>query len=659
MKQNNENLRGLYLPHLKILFIKLIPLVILFNINFLYFHIIVEAYTIAIGVTIFVITLNTRRYYENSFFTIIGISFLSVAFIDFIHSLTYKGMTVFSLNSANMATQYWIYGRYVQSISIFLALFFITKKINFYALISAYAIVTSLAPIMIGYNIFPTSYIDGVGQSNFKIISEFIVVVIFLYSFHLIGKFREYFGYYVYHMLRAGILLSALTEIVFTLYIDVYSITNATGHVFKMSAFYFFYRACVYATLNKPIESIFHDINESKRFLINILESLTYPFYVVDVKTKKIKLANSATNFDAKSNLTCYSALYNNCRPCSPNGDSCVIDVVKETKRPLVTEISHIGSDKKEKIIELHVYPIINNNGEVEKIIEYCFDITDKKRQKEQINKLSVAIEHSSNSIIITDTKGTIEYVNKSFCDITGYSSDEIIGQDLSIIKSGFINDEIYENLLMSINKGKVWHGEICNKKKNGELIWQQLTMTPLKDPSGKATHYIGILEDITDRIRAELAEKKAEETEKKVLELEKELESLDRLIGLHQPTITARFYGNIPIRESMPELFNELVNSYKTLFKKYLESQVYKTEYDIVEHMKQYIDNLGSFRAGPRELIDLHTTALKIITKELPYEKAQAYVNEGKILLIELMGYFVSFYRNYFIMTSKKTKEL
>lgn len=645
------------IAHLKPLFFLTIPLVILLNINFLYFHVLIEAYTVAISVTIFIIAFNTRKYYQNSFYALIGISFLSVGFIDFIHSLTYKGMTIYSLMSANMATQYWILGRYVHAFTILISFYFINKKVSFNLMSCLYGLITIAGVLLISKGLFPIAYIDNVGQTNFKIISEYVVIAAYLASFFYISRLKAHFEGYFYQMFRIGLVLSAFAEFIFTLYVDVFSILNALGHILKMSAFYFFYRACVYATLNKPIETIFNKLDENRRFLNSIIESFTYPFYVIDASTKKIKMANSASGLINYENINCNEATHHCNMPCADDKDYCLVEHIKKTKQPKILEKISKDKEGNERAYEVHSYPIISNSGEVDQIIEYCFDVTERKIEKAQLEKLSLAIEQSSNSIVITDAGGFIEYINSSFCRITGYDKNEVLGKTPSILKSGLMPKEFYEDMWKTITGGKIWRGEVCNKTKSGELIWELLTITPLRDLKGNITHYVGILEDIRDRIRAEIAERKVSETEKKVMELERELQSLDKIISLHQPTITARSYGHIPLRESMPDLFNELLKNYTTLYHNYIEAQVYKINYDIMEQMKQYIDTLGNLKIGPRELIDIHTTSLKIMSKDMPSEKMQAYVNEGKLMLIELMGYLVNFYRNYFIITSKKSK--
>jgi len=129
-------------------------------------------------------------------------------------------------------------------------------------------------------------------------------------------------------------------------------------------------------------------------------------------------------------------------------------------------------------------------------------DISDRLEAQKQINKLSAVVEQSANSVIITNTRGEIEYINSMFTKLTGYTFDEVLGKNPRIVKSGQTPDSIYRTLWKTISKGKVWSGELMNKSKNGKHFWINSTITPLKDSKGNITHYVGINLDITERIK-------------------------------------------------------------------------------------------------------------------------------------------------------------
>ena len=146
-------------------------------------------------------------------------------------------------------------------------------------------------------------------------------------------------------------------------------------------------------------------------------------------------------------------------------------------------------------------------------------DISDRRKSEEQIRKLSRAVEQSPSSIIITNIWGDIEYVNPYFSELTGYSFEEVVSKNPRLLKSGYTSSEEYRNLWTSITSGKKWRGEFHNKKKNGELYWEEASISPIVDSKGKITHFLAIKVDITERkkIESELirAKEKAEESDK------------------------------------------------------------------------------------------------------------------------------------------------
>ena len=129
----------------------------------------------------------------------------------------------------------------------------------------------------------------------------------------------------------------------------------------------------------------------------------------------------------------------------------------------------------------------------------------NKDKITKELLKLSRAVEQSPIPVAITDAKGTIEYVNPKFSELTGYSSKEAIGQNPRILKSGKHSAQYYQEMWQTISSGDEWQGELCNRKKNGEIFWEFGYITPLKDDNNNIINYIAFKEDITEKRKAEL----------------------------------------------------------------------------------------------------------------------------------------------------------
>ncbi len=142
------------------------------------------------------------------------------------------------------------------------------------------------------------------------------------------------------------------------------------------------------------------------------------------------------------------------------------------------------------------------------RIIRYTVDMYCKERQRQKaedmVRKLGRAVEQSADLVVVTDRAGVIEYVNPSFEALTGYSREEAVGRTPRILKSGNHPAEYYRQLWQTVIAGQVFRGVMMNRKKNGDTFFVEKTVTPLRDPDGKITHFISNDHDMTERRRLE-----------------------------------------------------------------------------------------------------------------------------------------------------------
>ena len=136
-----------------------------------------------------------------------------------------------------------------------------------------------------------------------------------------------------------------------------------------------------------------------------------------------------------------------------------------------------------------------------------------------ELSKLTEALEQSPASVLITDKKGTIEYVNPAFTKMTGYTAAEALKQNPNILKSGKVADSTYQQLWQTIVAGKIWKGELINKNKTGEEIWVSASISPIFNEFNTITHFVAVEEDITERKEVEKKLKESEERHRTLLE--------------------------------------------------------------------------------------------------------------------------------------------
>lgn len=162
-------------------------------------------------------------------------------------------------------------------------------------------------------------------------------------------------------------------------------------------------------------------------------------------------------------------------------------------------------------------FPVEINSGLVkigskEFVLSIARDISERKKSEEKIRQLSLGVEQSPASIVITDLDGNIQYVNKKFAEVSGYTYEEALGQNPRILKSGKMPDSLYEELWATITSGKEWQGEMINRRKDQTLYWELVSISPVKNEKGETTHYIAVKEDITGRKEMEAALRKAKQ---------------------------------------------------------------------------------------------------------------------------------------------------
>ncbi|MBX2977110.1 MAG: PAS domain S-box protein [Ignavibacteriaceae bacterium] len=164
------------------------------------------------------------------------------------------------------------------------------------------------------------------------------------------------------------------------------------------------------------------------------------------------------------------------------------------------------------------------------KVLRFVREITERKESENEIKRLTLAIEQSPVAIVITDLNANIEYVSPAFYDTTGYKPEEVIGNNVSILKSGKTSPEVYAELWNTINSGQSWSGEWINKRKNEELYWESISITPIYNSDGVMSNFLAIKQDISERKKAEQEIFELNTNlEKRIAERTKELEQLNK----------------------------------------------------------------------------------------------------------------------------------
>jgi PAS domain S-box-containing protein len=203
--------------------------------------------------------------------------------------------------------------------------------------------------------------------------------------------------------------------------------------------------------------------------------------------------------------------------------DKKLVAIIQKTLNSSVSvyeDIYHSVNVEKSTPIRALFVPIDISDGGIHGGLGIVEDITDYKHAEEELRKLSQAVQQSPASVIITGVDGNIEYVNPKTSEITGYSLEELIGQNPRILNSGELPKEEYKILWDKISSGKEWRGKFHNKKKNGELYWESASISPILDEKGRVIHFLAVKEDITEK----------KETINELIKAKNEAESANKL---------------------------------------------------------------------------------------------------------------------------------
>ena len=146
--------------------------------------------------------------------------------------------------------------------------------------------------------------------------------------------------------------------------------------------------------------------------------------------------------------------------------------------------------------------------------ISATIDITEQKKAELAMTTLVTAIEQTSETVVITDLEGAIQYCNPAFEKVTGYSKEEVVGQNPRLLKSGKHSAGFYQEMWATITQGKVWSGHLTNKKKDGSLYEEDATISPIRDASGKLSGFVAVKRDVTDRLQLEEQLRQAQKME-------------------------------------------------------------------------------------------------------------------------------------------------
>lgn len=524
-------------------------------------HSVMEIIAIAVAVMVFGISWTTHPFRANGRALVLGIGFLGVALLDLSHTLSYAGMPdLITPSGPEKAINFWLVARLLAGLAFIWIAFWPSHLANWVGETSRYwalAIILLLVAIVhyiviVHPSSIPRTYIEGQGLTPFKVGVEYVLIALYITAgFGFIKRWhkkREISD----SLLAMASFTMAMSEFFFTLYANVTDIYNVAGHIYKIIAFAFLYRALFIETIKHPYQSLKQSEekisfdNKLKTMLLELQEredleqendylqrSLAYAksmtnssiafLYTVENEKNAVRLlafsddTRNLAEIDAEKDLL----------PLEDAG--AWADGVRQAKPILLNEITDsqtcIGLKQTQGVVErILTVPVLEGNqvkiilgvaNKAEHFVEQdskalqviattLWSMLKQGRKDAVINQLTEALEQSPHSIVMTDTSARIQYVNKAFSEASGYNAEEAIGQNPKILQSGETSPVLYEALWKRLTAGESWQGEFINKKKNGQTFIELVSVYPIKDRFGKLTNYVAHKIDVTQHKAAE-----------------------------------------------------------------------------------------------------------------------------------------------------------
>ncbi|MCC6551652.1 MAG: PAS domain S-box protein [Polyangiaceae bacterium] len=253
-------------------------------------------------------------------------------------------------------------------------------------------------------------------------------------------------------------------------------------------------------------------------------------------------------------------------------------------------------------------------------------------------------VEEAPDGVAVVDERGLIVLVNRRIEELFGYGREELVGRSIEALVPEAVRAAHHARHALYLEtpsrRGMGVGRALSGRRRDGIEIPIDVALSPIE--IGGQRLVSAMVRDVSEHRRLSTEAERA----RREAEVEREQAALSGLSAAQQSAATAAAFGALPIREAVPEIFERLVEVYAAALDRALERRAYRTEDVVTPALRALADRLGFLRARPRDLIDVHLTALAARGRGVTPERASAYVEEGRMAILELMGHLASYYR-------------
>jgi diguanylate cyclase (GGDEF)-like protein/PAS domain S-box-containing protein len=473
--------------------------------HYLPLHMALETLAIVVAGLTFGLVWSARHEQLPRNALVLGCAFLGVGLLDFSHMLSYSGMPDFiTPSSPEKAINFWLAARLLSALAL-LAVAWLpwgtsASQPSARSLVAVLLLVAALhGLVFLAPQLVPATFVPGQGLTAFKIAFEYALIALYLAAAALL----------LWHMRRprsfnasglfAAACVMALGEFFFTRYTGVTDVYNLLGHIYKVLAYAFLYRAVFVETVQQPYTLL----RASQRQLQATLDALPDPLLEIDDEGRYVDVRTGHAGSLAEPVSVLLGKTLHEVLPAE--SASITLAALDEARQQGFSRGHVVALDVPDgkRWFELSVARKAPQPGHDQTFVIISRDITQRLQSEEAMRKLSQAVSQSPLSIVITDLQGCIEFVNDAFTFSSEYTAAEVLGQNPRMLQSGKTPQATYHRMWNQLTQGKPWQGEFINRSRSGREYTESVLIYPVRNAEGVVTNYLAHKEDVTERKRA------------------------------------------------------------------------------------------------------------------------------------------------------------
>lgn len=484
--------------------------------NYLLTHSLAEGFSVVVGFSIFLFAWNSRRFFKTDYFLFLGTGFLAAASLDFVHTLSYKGMGVFENADANIPTQLWLAARFTQSGALLVAPLFLRRHLSKDVVLVGFSLTVGAWLLLVFAGQMPVAFVEGEGLTTFKVASEYAIMLVLVGAIATHWRVRKAFSPDIFSLIIATIGLMIVSELLFTLYLNMYDTVNLFGHFLKIIAYYLVYKAVLRTGMVRPFDLLFADLEEAQRRYQQYFNNTLNPLAVFQVTRDEsgltYLLVDGNQALSRLLNLNPKNQIGKPVTELSPDLDGAALNAlckkVYKSRRPARGDFR---SPDGTRCFHAAVFP-----ASASQIAMFLEDITERKQAETILQaseaRLRTVLENMPVLLFAADKEGRIVTWNRECERVTGYTEAEVLS-DPDVLKKLIPDLESREKLLAGIFNRRVTLRDYevslaCKFGAPRRIVWSSVAgQFPV---GGWGDWLVGV--DITERRMVEVLEREQRE---------------------------------------------------------------------------------------------------------------------------------------------------